>query len=157
MNTHELIEAAKTNWSPLAHLTTYKPELAAFLEKHKESCLYLKDDGGNAIFALRTHSHLCLFHADVYRLPPTFEEAEVMSSRLRIAWLDSCGVPSRIHLLDASGRDTICGGHDVYIANRQLFRSPKKYAGRSRFCSTCFRDGGKGSPWDPRCITKEGE
>jgi len=70
---------------------------------------------------------------------------------VRISWLDSCGMPSRIHLT-ADGVETICGGHAEYIANRKLVQSPRKDHGRGRYCRRCFSEGGKALPWDSRCI-----
>jgi hypothetical protein len=70
---------------------------------------------------------------------------------VRISWRDSCNMPSRIHLT-ADGVETRCGGHAEYIANRRLVQSPRKVHGRSMYCRRCFSDGGKASPWDPRCI-----
>lgn len=71
----------------------------------------------------------------------------------RISWVDSCGVPSRIHL-SLSGTDTLCGGHAEYIAGRRLTRSPKRRHGGSNFCRVCFGVGGKSLPWDERCGTR---
>ena len=70
---------------------------------------------------------------------------------VRISWLDSCSMPSRIHLT-ADGVETLCGGHAEYIANRRLVQSPRKDHGRGRYCRRCFANGGKALPWDSRCI-----
>jgi hypothetical protein len=70
---------------------------------------------------------------------------------VRISWMDSCDMPSRIHLT-ADGIDTVCGGHSEYIAHRRLAQSPRKDHGRSRYCQRCFANGGKSLPWDSRCI-----
>ena len=72
----------------------------------------------------------------------------------RIAWVDSCGQPSSIHLT-ADGAETLCGGHAGYIAGRRLAKVPKRCAGRSRFCRRCFALGGKSLPWDERCVDVE--
>lgn len=77
-----------------------------------------------------------------------------MDSLSRISWIDSCGMPSRIHLT-LTGTDTLCGGHAEYIACRELTRSPKRRHGYSNFCRVCFQGGGKSLPWDERCSTAE--
>lgn len=75
----------------------------------------------------------------------------------RIAWIDSAGQPSHIHLT-ADGKTTLCdaGGadHSHYIAHRTLAKSPRKTAGRSNYCSHCCKLAGKKAkslPWDSRC------
>ena len=68
----------------------------------------------------------------------------------RISWLDSVGVPSLIHLT-VDGKDTKCGGHEEYVANRQLVKVPRKKRGVSNYCRVCFKTGGKTMPWDERC------
>lgn len=71
----------------------------------------------------------------------------------RIAWIDSVGQPSHIHLT-TDGKTTLCGGHDEYISGRTLARSPRKTAGRSNYCSRCCKLAGKKAkslPWDSRC------
>jgi hypothetical protein len=73
---------------------------------------------------------------------------------VRISWLDSCNMPSRIHLT-ADGIDTVCGGHAEYLQHRRLIRAPRKDHGRSRYCRRCFADGGKTLPWDLRCMDVE--
>ena len=75
-----------------------------------------------------------------------------MKTGFKISWVDSAGQPSFIHLVAvAGGADTACKGHDLYIRERVLQRSPQKKSGRSNFCKVCFRGGGKANPWDPRC------
>jgi len=69
----------------------------------------------------------------------------------RISWLDSCKMPSRIHLTTEGSSETLCGGHREYIENRELTRCPVKDHGRSRYCKICFSRGGKSLPWDKRC------
>jgi hypothetical protein len=73
----------------------------------------------------------------------------------RIGWIDSVGMPSRIHLT-SDGVDTICDGMDHYVENRRLAVVPKKKLGTSRFCGVCFANGGKANPWDDRCINESG-
>lgn len=73
----------------------------------------------------------------------------------RIAWLDSCSMPSHVHLT-VDGVDTVCGGHAEYIAGRVLAKTPKKRDGRTNFCRICFRNGGKSAPWDERCLARGG-
>lgn len=68
----------------------------------------------------------------------------------RISWLDSCGMPSHIHLT-VDGLDTVCGKHSEYISERKLVRVPRRSAGLSSYCRRCFQNGGKSFPWDPRC------
>ena len=68
----------------------------------------------------------------------------------KIGWIDSAGMPSRIHKT-VDGFDTVCGGHAEYIAGRRLAVVPKKQAGYSRFCRMCFANGGKSLPWYERC------
>ncbi len=72
----------------------------------------------------------------------------------RIAWIDSCGQPSHVHRT-TDGVDTACGRHAEYIAGRTLAVVPAKHTGRSRFCRSCFKNGGKALPWDSRCATTE--
>jgi len=64
----------------------------------------------------------------------------------KISWLDSCGMPSHIHLTE-DGVDTVCGGHSLYIKERTLKRSPKKKGGHSNFCPVCFKNGLKSAEW----------
>jgi hypothetical protein len=72
----------------------------------------------------------------------------------KIAWLDSCGMDSHIHVTE-DGIDTLCGQHDGYIAKRTLFRVSTKSSGRSNFCRTCFQKIKKSIPWDERCLTEK--
>ena len=75
-----------------------------------------------------------------------------MKTGFKISWIDSAGQASFIHLVAvAGGTDTLCKGHDLYIRERVLQRSPQKKSGRSNFCKVCFRGGGKANPWDSRC------
>ena len=64
----------------------------------------------------------------------------------RIGWLDSVRMPSHIHRTVDSGKTTICGhvpaDHDWILAE-----VPRKKLGYSRYCRTCFKDGGKSLPW----------
>ena len=69
----------------------------------------------------------------------------------RIGWIDSTGQPSSIHLT-TDGIDTVCKQRTGYIGSRQLAKVPKKVGSRSKFCRKCFSRGGKGLPWDDRCI-----
>ena len=71
----------------------------------------------------------------------------------KIAWLDSCGMDSHIHLTN-DGIDTICGNHAEYIAERKLSKVCKSNHGASNFCRVCFSKGGKSLPWDSRCKEK---
>ena len=73
-----------------------------------------------------------------------------MKEQYKIAWIDSCGSPSHIHLTE-DGIDTVCENHSEYIENRKLSQVPKKILGVSRFCKVCFKNGGKSKPWDIRC------
>jgi hypothetical protein len=68
----------------------------------------------------------------------------------KIAWMDSCNMPSNIHLTD-DGIETLCGNHSEYLANRVLSIVPKKANGRSQFCKICFKNGHKSAPWHEKC------
>jgi hypothetical protein len=78
---------------------------------------------------------------------------------VRIAWIDSCGMPSHIHLT-GDGKKTLCDGegesHAEYISGRTLAKTPNKRSGRSNYCRECFMKSGakfsKSLPWDARCI-----
>jgi hypothetical protein len=74
----------------------------------------------------------------------------------RIAWVDSSGMSSLVHATH-DGVTTACGGHDEYISGRQLAKAPSKKRGRSNYCPHCFKDGGKSSEWDSRCIDVDWE
>ena len=72
----------------------------------------------------------------------------------RISWLDSCNMPSRIHLT-LDGIDTLCKNHSEYIKNRKLARSGNKRCGTSNYCSVCFKNKKHSFVWDERCINGE--
>lgn len=66
---------------------------------------------------------------------------------LKVAWLDSTGAYSHIHLT-ATGADTVCGGHAHHLENRTLVsKAPRRRQGRSNFCKVCFANGGKNLGW----------
>jgi len=71
-------------------------------------------------------------------------------NKFKIAWMDSCNMPSRIHLTE-DGIETLCGNHSVYIKERTLSVVPKKDHGISRYCKKCFKNGHKSAPWHEKC------
>jgi hypothetical protein len=64
----------------------------------------------------------------------------------KIAWIDSVGLTSYIHLT-TDGKDTRCGGHAKYLAHRTLVRAPLKKGGVSNYCQSCFKGEKKSAPW----------
>ena len=69
----------------------------------------------------------------------------------RIAWLDSVRMPSRIHRTTNGGRTTICGHRpkserhwEIAFGGEEI---PRAIRGSSRYCRTCFKQGGKTLPW----------
>ena len=72
----------------------------------------------------------------------------------RIAWLDSCKMPSRIHRTIDNGNTTICGhtprkigggsGGVTWEINSEV---PRSSHGHSKYCQTCFKNGGKTLLW----------
>lgn len=75
-----------------------------------------------------------------------------MNNLKRIAWLDSCNMPSRIHLTSDDALSTLCGhfpkekqlaGHYWKITSEV----PRKIKGTSRYCKICFKNGGKSLEW----------
>ena len=69
----------------------------------------------------------------------------------RIAWLDSCRMPSTIHKTADEGKTTVCGhpcGQNHEQGHWQITSDvPRKRHGRSNYCTVCFADGGKTLPW----------
>jgi len=69
----------------------------------------------------------------------------------RIAWLDSCLMPSRIHRTVDDGFSTVCGHESLRENWIVTDKVPRKMAGRTRYCVTCFKNGGKTLPWSMGC------
>jgi len=77
---------------------------------------------------------------------------------MRIGWLDSTRAPSHIHRTIDNGVTTVCGHpvkemtetHDP-LFNRPRWavdpNIPRSIHGRSRYCVTCFKHGGKTIPF----------
>jgi hypothetical protein len=64
----------------------------------------------------------------------------------RIGWLDSARMPSRVHRTIDCGETTVCG-HVPADNDWILAEVPRKNHGYSRYCRTCFQQGGKALPW----------
>jgi len=69
----------------------------------------------------------------------------------RIGWLDSVREPARIHRTIDGGQTTVCGHYPAHAhaIGRWVISCdvPRHVNGRSRYCKTCFKDGGKTLPW----------
>lgn len=69
----------------------------------------------------------------------------------RIGWLDSARMAARIHRTTDDGVTTVCG-HDPlekFTTGRWVLDCtvPRTRRGRSAYCGTCFKNGGKTLPW----------
>jgi len=79
----------------------------------------------------------------------------------RIGWLDTARMPSSIHKTLDDGATTVCGYtprqaatvsktmrhgelEPAWVIDSSI---PRKILGLSRYCKTCFQDGGKSAPW----------
>lgn len=73
----------------------------------------------------------------------------------RISWLDSCDMYARIHATEDDGISTICGHRPLSETQWKITdQSPRKMHGRSRYCKTCFANGGKTAEWFIQINTK---
>lgn len=68
------------------------------------------------------------------------------SAIYKIAWRDTAGFPSRIHAT-RDGVDTLCGGHDLYLREREHIHVSRRRGGYSNFCRVCFKKLHHTRPW----------
>ncbi len=64
----------------------------------------------------------------------------------RCGWM-SGGLPSHVHRTIDGGMTTCCGHEIAKTKHWTLSEVPRKRKGRSMYCQTCFKDGGKTLPW----------
>lgn len=78
------------------------------------------------------------------------------NKKRRIAWLDSCAMPTLIHALPEEGAErTICG-HVVAERGRPV-KVPLRKRGRSNVCRLCFNGTSHNIPWALGCAETEAD